>query len=281
MKTYMKRIAMLFVAVIMVTGCEEDLVIYDTENGEAFAGFQSNSPPDLIFNPVEDTENRYTISTSTVSSSDRTVSVTVDPSSTLDPSFYSIENLNPVIPAGEFATDIVITTLATDTFPEDGSVLVLNLESVEGSEIRSFNVDSQTIGFTVECPSVDLESIPGTYAVTEDEFGFVIGEEFEIVAGPEENQFTMMNLSGHSNPDADGEQNYDVVFTIDPNSGNVTVSRQDAWHYDTFGGTPDYGVGRVQGSGLALTCIGQINLELTHTVAAGSFGTYALQVTKQ
>lgn len=281
MKTYMKKIAMLFIAVVTFTSCEEELVMYDTENGEAFAGFQSNSPADLVFNPVEDTENRYTISASTVSSSDRTVSVSVDTSSTLDPSFYSIETLNPVIPAGEFSTDIVITTFASTTFPADGSTLILNLESVEGSEIRSFNVASHSIGFTVECPTVDLESIPGTYAVTGDGFGFIIHDEFEIVAGPGENEFTMENLSGHSNPDADGEQNYDVVFSIDPNSGDVTVARQDAWHWDTFGGDPDYGVGQVRGDGLALTCIGQITFELTHTVAAGSFGTYALEVTKQ
>lgn len=264
----------------LIVGCQDDPIVYDVENGESFASFQGPANS-LIFNPVAETENRYTVGVSTRSSMDREVTVTVDPSSTMDPSFYNIETLNPVIPAGELSTDIIISTPASTTFPAAGSNLVLNLESVEGAEIKSFNLDTQNIDFTVECPNVDLASIPGTYSITADGFGFVLHDEFEIVAGPGDNEFTMQNLSGHPNPEAEGAQNYDVVFSVNPNTGNVTVDRQAAWHYDNFGGDPDYGVGSVAGSGLVLTCINQINFLLTHTVSAGSFGEYRLQVTKQ
>ena len=279
MKNLLYKLPFLLLLLATMIGCEEERVIYDVDNGQSFAGFQSAASP-LVFNPVAETENIYTVAVSTRSSMDRQVVVSVDESSTLDPSFYNIENTTVTIPAGELSADIVITTPASDVFPASGSVLNLNLDSVEGADLSTFNPTTQAIGFTVECPSVDLASIPGTYAFTVDNFGFVIHNEFEIVEGPGDNQFTMVNLSGHPNPEADGAMNYDVIFSINPNTGSISVPKQEAWHYDTFGGDPDYGVGSVAGSGRALTCIGQITLSLQHTVAAGSFGTYTLQFVK-
>lgn len=280
MKNILYKVPFLLMILSLMVGCEEDLIVYDVENGESFASFEG-APSALIFNPVAETENVYTIGVSTRSSMDREVVVSIDPSSTMDPSFYNIETLNPVIPAGELTTAVVITTPAANTFPSTGSELILKLESVEGAELKSFSTDTQEIGFTVECPTVDLASIPGTYDITADAFGFVLHNQFEVVAGPGDNEFTMVNMSGHSNPDAGGAMNYDVVFAVNPNTGNVSVAKQEAWHWDTFGGSPDYGAGSVEGSGLALTCIGQITFNLKHTVGAGSFGTYRFQITKQ
>ena len=279
MKNILYKLPFLLLLLATVIGCDEDRTIYDVDNGQSFAGFQSTANP-LVFNPVAETENRYTVAVSTRSSMDRQVVVSVDESSTLDPSFYNIENTTVTIPAGELSADVIITTPASDVFPASGSVLNLNLDTVEGSELSTFNPVTQEIGFTVECPTVDLASIPGIYAFTVDEFGFVLHSQFEIVEGPGENEFTMVNLSGHSNPDAGGAMNYDVVFSINPNTGSITVPKQEAWHWDTFGGDPDYGAGSVEGPGRALTCISQITLNLTHTVAAGSFGTYRLQFVK-
>lgn len=280
MKNIISKLSVILFFAGVLAGCEEDLVVYDVENGESFASFQSAADP-LIFNPVAETENIYTVGVSTRSSVDRQVVISVDTSSTLDPSFYNIETLNPIIPAGELSTDIIITTPANTTFPSAGSNLILNLESVEGAVIKSFNLDTQNIGFAVECPTVDLTNIPGTYTVASDDFEFILHNTFEIEAGPGDGEFTIVNLSGHPNPESNGEQNYDVVFTVDPETGAVSVDRQAAWHFDNFGGDPDYGVGSVEGTGLVLTCINQINFNLTHTVSAGSFGKYSLQIVKQ
>ncbi len=273
-----------FLALILTTmvSCEDEIIIFDNPNDESVATFQSNSPSPIIFNPAEDTRNVYTISVSSVSAQDRTVNLSIDPSSTMDPSFYTIETLNPVIPAGEYSTEVVILTAASDVFPAGGSTLKINIDSVDGAELKDYSITSYTLPFTVQCPTVDIASIPGTYKIIEDEFDTTVGDDtFEIVAGPGENQFTMVNPFDHPNPAADGEQNYEVVVSINPSSGTLTVARQNAWHYSNYAASPAYGVGRINGSGLALTCIGQMTFSLVHTVAAGSFGTYGLTIRKQ
>ncbi len=266
---------------VMLTGCEPDKVIYDSVNGESIATFQSPTPDPLIFNPVADTRNVYTVSVSKVSTVDRTVSVSVDSSSTLDPSFYNIEDLNPVIPAGEFSTDIVITTPASEVFPPTGSTLKLKLNSVEGAQIKSFSIDTYAVPFSVNCPSVDVVSIPGTYQITTDEFGGSLGDDMvDVVAGPGDNQFTLVNPFDHPTPDAGGAGNYEVIVDVNPETGALSVNKQAALNYDNFDPSPGYGAISVEGSGKALTCIGKLSFSLKYTVAAGSFGTLALVLQK-
>ena len=284
MKNIIYRLSLLVFASLIFVSCEEnEIPTIDVVNSRAIAGFSNaTSSSTIIFNPAEDTENVITVGVSTISDQDRQVVVTLDEeATTLDASYYEISNLNPVIPAGEFTTDIIITTIASTDVPSGDSELVLKLESVESAEIIDGSVTDLNIGLNVKCPEVDMASIPGTYEVAVDDFGFIIHSDFEIVEGPGDNEFTIVNLSGHSNPDAGGDMNYDVVFSVNPESGSVSVEKQAAWHWDTFGGDPDYGTGSVEGTGLVLTCINQINFNLTHTVGAGSFGTYALQITKQ
>ena len=112
----------------------------------------------------------------------------------------------------------------------------------------------------------------GTYAITVDDFGtFLDDGVFEIIAGPGENQFTMIDVFGHP-------EMYDVIININPSNGNISVDRQPAWHCDNFG--CPYGEGRVEGSGLAFTCVGSLTFTLENTVDAGSYGSYALKVEK-
>ncbi len=264
------------------SSCEEnEIPLFDTDNGRAIAGFNNpTSSASIIFNPAADTQNVITVGVSTLSDSDRAVQLELDAANTtLDPIYYTISDLSPVIPAGEFTTDIIITTLGSTDLPESGSVIALNLNSVDGAEILTTSRSSLTVGLSVECPEVDFASIPGTYTITVDEFETSVGDsQFEIVAGPGANQFTMVNPFDHPNPDAGGAQNYDVVIDVSPDTGAVTVPRQPAWHCISFG--CEFGEGRVDGIGLSLTCIGQISFTLSHTVDAGSFGSYALVVQK-
>lgn len=260
--------------ILTVVSCEEnDIPIFDVENGRSIAGFSGLSNQSVVFNPAGSTENTITVGVSNLSDQDRAVEVRIDEASTtLDPSFYSVSDLTPVIPAGQFTTDITVTTIPGESLPDAGDVLVLELVSVEGGEFLEESVEEVTLGLDVQCPEVELANIPGTYVITEDAFGTHIDEgEFEIVAGPDENQFTMVNPFGHP-------EEYDVVFSVDPETGSVTVARQAAWHCDNFGCA--YGEGRVEGPGQVLTCIDQINFNLTHTVNAGSFGTYGLTINK-
>ncbi len=119
------------------------------------------------------------------------------------------------------------------------------------------------------CP-FNAENAAGTYTITRDDFQTSVGDlEFEVVAGPGDNQITLINPFDHVNP-VTGEQDYDVIVTVDPATAAATVTQQAAWHCNNFG--CGFGVGSVDGTVFVFSCSGTITLNLRHTVAAGSFG---------
>lgn len=136
------------------------------------------------------------------------------------------------------------------------------------------NALSFTINFV--CPFDAAESA-GTYRIVRDDFETSVGDDtFEVIAGPGENQVTMVNPFDHINP-ATGEQDYRVTIDVDPTTGIATIPVQQAWHYSNFAAAPAYGVGSVNTSGNAnfvFSCSGTINLFLQHSVGLGSFGNY-------
>lgn len=269
-------------AMVLVTSCEDnDFPTIDVNDSRPIAGFNGIESQNMIFNPAEDTETMFRVGVSTLSNEERNVVIRVDTAATtLDASFYNISTLTPVIPAGEFTADFTVTTIASAGVPDASDVLVLELVSVEGGEILETSTQELNLGLTIQCPEVDLSVIPGTYTILSDGFGTSVGDDqFEIIAGPGENEFTMVDPFDHPNPAAGGAA-YNVVFSVNPTSGSVTVARQGAWHYSNFAASPAYGEGRVQGTGQALTCIELINFSLRHTVDAGSFGTYGLTIQK-
>lgn len=122
-------------------------------------------------------------------------------------------------------------------------------------------------GVTVACPSFSAAAMLGTYAATVDPFVAVpTGHTFQCVQGANPNQLKFINWT---------DEGYDLIVDIDPASQSASVTRQAAWFH------PTYGVASVAGSGLVFSCIGTLNLGLTHTVAAGSFGTYPITLVKQ
>jgi hypothetical protein len=284
MKNIIYKLLIFVFGVFVFTSCEKnDIPTIDVQNARAIAGFSGVEAQQIIFNPSENTDNTISVGVSTISDQDRRVQLRVNTDeTTLDSEFYSISTLTPVIPAGEYSIDVVITTIVATGVPASDKVVVLELVSVESAEILSESTKAITFGLDVKCPSVDLSVIPGDYKIVADDFGTSVGDDmFEVVAGPGENEFTMVNPFDQPNPDADGAQNYMVTFKVSPNTGAITVARQAAWHYSNFAAAPDYGEGRVEGTGQALTCIELINFNLKNTVNAGSFGTYALSIKKQ
>jgi hypothetical protein len=122
-------------------------------------------------------------------------------------------------------------------------------------------------GVTVACPSYSTAAMLGTYTSTVDPFVAVPpGHTFQCVQGANPNQLKFINWT---------DEGYDLVVDIDPASQSASVTRQAAWVSGT------YGVASVNGSGLVFSCIGTLNLGLTHTVAAGSFGSYPITLVKQ
>ena len=100
---------------------------------------------------------------------------------------------------------------------------------------------------------------------------------FEVEAGPEANQLTMINPFDHINP-LTGLADYKIVITVNPETGAAQVARQAAWHCDNFG--CGFGEGRIEGSGFVFSCLESMQFNFTNTVDAGSFGTYAFAAEK-
>ncbi len=104
----------------------------------------------------------------------------------------------------------------------------------------------------------------GTYQITfsswEEDFN-IVGTTFEVVAGPGENQVTLVDPLGHGAIDGN---NYDLVVDIDPVSGAAVVATQIAWDSDNYGW--GYGAITADGAGYVLSCAGTISLDLTYCV---------------
>lgn len=115
----------------------------------------------------------------------------------------------------------------------------------------------------VSCPFVAAD-LAGTYAYTVDDIGMAANETVEVVAGPGENQFTMVDAFGAGK---------DLVVNVNPATGQVTAPRQQVWDPLAVGYPANYGKGYTQvDAGFAFSCAGSIILNQTVTVDLGSFG---------
>lgn len=278
MKYTLKLIAAVFTVALTLGSCaENEIPIFDTQNGRAIAGFNTgdSESANIIFNPTAATENVITIGVSTLSDQDRSVVLNFnEDTSTLNPAVYSISSLNPVIPAGAFTTTFTVTTDGDLNDLNADGVLNFTLESVEGAEILENSESELTLSVNVRCSTTDLAAIPGTYQITRDDFGIALDSTFEIIEGPGTNQFTLVDILGHPDPDNGGAP-FEVIMEVNPDTGVAAIARQPTWHCDNIG--CGFGQGRINGNGLALTCIDEIQFNaVQYTVDAGSFGSFAL-----
>ncbi len=258
MKTHLYKIFVLLFTGVLILSCEEnERPIFDVENGRAIAGFNGGREDTRVtFNPAENTESSITIGVSTLSTSDRSVQISVDEESTLDPSFYSISTLNPSIPAGSFTVDIVITTIPGVDLPAAADAVILNLDSVEGAEFLENSITTLNVGLDVQCPSVDISALAGNYDVVSSTFAAFFGEtDFtrEVVLGPGDNQITIVDGT-YINEGAD-----DLILTIDPSDGSVIGVNEDGIDSQVSFGPNFY---RLLPGGRVLTCVGIIEVTL-------------------
>lgn len=155
MKKYISLIALVLIG---VTSCEEDLVVFDVENGQTLAQFSATSA--TLPTPAEGASVDVDVTVTTKSGSDRTVNLTVDPSSTATSDQYTISN--PVIPAGEY-TGTVTVTANFEALPDEGStVLVINLTDVSGANDIIFDNATFSVSFFRECPEAPT---PGVWTI--------------------------------------------------------------------------------------------------------------------
>jgi hypothetical protein len=156
----MKKIFLLLTCVTLMstfTSCndEEDIHVYDSGD-IAYFSETASSLFVTIDNPSEDIQ---IVSTAT-SSSDRTYTVTIDPSSTAAEGVdFSLASSTLTIPAGEYFGTVTVNGIF-DGALEAGSKLILNLTSTS-SEVATFDF-THTVSIFKLCES----DLGGTYEVT-------------------------------------------------------------------------------------------------------------------
>lgn len=256
MKNLIYKLLIFVLGVFLFTSCEKnDIPTIDVQNARAIAGFNGLESQKIVFDPSANTESTFSVGVSTLSDMERRVQIRVADESTLDPSFYTISTLTPVIAAGDFTTDITITTIGGVGVPPGSAVLVLELVSVEDSEVLTTSTKTVSVGLDVKCPSVDPSLIAGTYEVTASTFANFFEETVfsrEIVAGPGADQFTVVG-GAYLNEGAE-----DLIFTIDPESGSVKAIDETKIASIASFGRNNY---KFLPGGRVLTCAGIVELK--------------------
>lgn len=220
-------------------------------------------------------------------SDDINVTVNIDPSSTAveGTNFRMVTNSITLSPDGEDVLTgmlpIVIITEGIETpYVGDPPVIVLNITEISTSENVVINEKTQQVSASIaySC-AFDITNYEGTYIATTDEFGIYLAQPvpFQVVAGPGENQITLVNVAAHP-------EEYDVVVDVNPENGDLTIERQPVLNYTNFGATP-YGELSWEGSGTSTTaggeCIGMLEVTNGYFVAAGTFGEFKTVFVKQ
>ena len=162
----MKKYLIVLTALFVLISCgEEEVVVYDAESGQTLAQLSLTSAS--IGTPAEGASIEFEVQVSTKTSSDRTVSLVADGSSTATPDQYTIDGL--VIPAGEFVANVTLSSNFA-ALPEEGSTtLVLNLTDVPGSNNLALANETLTVTLFRECPSAPT---PGDWIVNmQDSYG--------------------------------------------------------------------------------------------------------------
>lgn len=165
----MKKYSLFMIFILLLVSCEEDLVVFDNENGQTAVSFGTTAYNLSV--PEEGAIIEVPVNVTTLSGTDRTFNVSVDDSSTGDAANYSIGELT--IPANSYNS---ILNIALNFDPlEDGEVYSLNLNLDSPTGGSSFS-DSVTIEYfkVIVCNDVlvtintDLYGEETSWEITDD-----------------------------------------------------------------------------------------------------------------
>jgi hypothetical protein len=160
----MKNIIKLIIVCLFMSSCgDEELVIYDPATGQTLAFFDSSTTT-LEIEINNSNTATIEVGVSTISSSDRTLTISIDPSSTATPAMYSF-NSSVTILANEYFGTINFTGI-DDGLTSEGATLTLNIDPIAGGVISSQN---HTVNLIEICP------VATTFAIGMYTLDFVSG----------------------------------------------------------------------------------------------------------
>ncbi|MFP4846908.1 hypothetical protein [Winogradskyella sp. PE311] len=249
----MKNIFKLFLTLTLVfsfTSCEEDLVIFDADNGQTALSFASSAVTVGVCEPTVD----LTVESTTQSSSDRTYSITVNAASTAVPAEYTIGN-SVTIPAGQHLGTIPVTVDFAQVPIGENRELILDLVASDGAVIntRGTTTYSYTSACTLNEVVVDLnfDQFPEemAYLIFDTNSGALVDASFNASGAPAFGTFDGLTSFSKTLCLPDGD--YQVQFLDswgDGNTGNANgsyglISATCAGNTDIFTPVVDGGFG--------------------------------------
>jgi len=178
-----KHILILFSLSLAFFACEDtEEAIY---TGESLSYFTNGTSGNYYVQDIDDNFFEIIVGITDASTSDRTVSVSVDPASTVPADQYTLDDL--FIPSGSNIGSIKVYGDYDSVV--SGTSLILNLDSVQGSNVATFD-NVYTLDFYQFCPFVRDEFL-GTWDA--DEEGYTV-YPVNVTAGTLPNEIIISNV---------------------------------------------------------------------------------------
>lgn len=162
-----KYLYILFASLTLLTSCEEDVVVYDGENGQTYTRFASSTIDlPVVFDSSADIE--IPVQVSTVSDTDRTVTVnvvTTGADNEATPEQYSVGN-TVTIPANSYEGTLPFTGIDAGIEIGETKTVTLEITDISGAENATFDTFSTTtVSMFQVCP-VESDFFIGDYQIT-------------------------------------------------------------------------------------------------------------------
>lgn len=268
MKKYFLKYTIFILFIGLFSNCEEDKVLYDGSQSLAAFGSTSGS---LAVLPSGVSSISIPVEISTLSVTDRPISVTIDPTSTALASQYTIDPASLVIPAGSYNGKIVVTGNFANLVVGQTVKLILNLTNVDQAPLEKSRIKYELSIFK-SCPIANASIFNGNYKVAVDGWqDYAVGATVPVVYNPANGLNTFRILST-TNPGLINPGVPYMIVTIDPVTATVvSITSNTIYNYGA-GGTASV----TAGSGTLSTCTGDMNLKVTW----GTFGRYDFNLVK-
>jgi len=231
MKKHLLKITALILFIGLIAACEEDKIIYKGEGSQVLAAFKTTAGTLPV---LEGTVSSATIGidVSSATTADRSIVLSVDPSSSAIVSQYQINAATLIIPAGSYNGSITITGNFSALNLGETVILVLNLDSV-GDATLDTNKKKFELSIFKSC----ISELAGTYASVTTNMGEPGGGR---VAGPQAGTVTFTKISAGLYSISDAAFG-GTTGLYGPGNSATGVTLQDICNQISYTGVDQYG----------------------------------------
>lgn len=290
MKNILKLILSFTAVVSILSSCKKDDIVhgsvdaYEVGSYLQYIGTPQASP--ALFDLASITTSTVSIDVRVIGSDAKSVNIYTGPNS--DKSTWTLIKNVPFSDSGSLSVTGTELGTALGVDPETFSpgIVFTFYNEIVTTDDRLFSMDNTSSDFeaqtnykmalewsaTIFC-AYNGSVYDGNVEILNDDWADYSSGDIVVNGvepGPGPNQITMRVYPSPSY----GTAINPIIIDVDPETNVATVEKQV---YGTYDGSP-YGEFSVEGGGVVNSCEGTISLDLEHTVAAGTFGTYNLTI---